>query len=467
MDLGPEREYQLRAAALLRAAANDLKRHDAGAESDLGLPAGSFARLTSGDAPVTWPLIRRACEIWPLNERDLLPIHDDCQEGVRIHRLASSIESSRIIARDGEPYYEYRDTAMSRVASYRPEWIRMLRSVQDSSPENPTVKWNAGHLLYQFTYFVGPVNYYYRWDGISHCAEMTTGDSVWGVPFAPHSFTSRSQLQPAYILALTYGGAVVGDAQRELAVLGPSAARQLALPVGSGACAQGELLRSFLRARMMPVGILAREAGLDPQRTSQLCRGEDPPAAGEIDAIARVLGVSARELLGVDTGAHGGVHLQRHAGAPRWEYPCAANCAYRVVRLAGDPLHPHTTGLELEVVAPTVAADGWLTTYQHQYLYLLGEHALALEWVHRGTRRSAVLAPGDSCYILPAVPVAFCKAGQGEPRALLLRIGGAVTTDVRFALSTMAEGGIERYLEEDRVWYPVSSRDMSGMNDDR
>src|SRR5690349_5396280 len=116
-------DFTKRAARLLRAAANDLKRDDASAETDLGLAPGEFARITSDERPFDWELIRRAAKVWPLNERDLLPVHDDCPRGVRIHRLADSVASSRIINRGGSPYYEYRDTAMSTVASYRPEWI--------------------------------------------------------------------------------------------------------------------------------------------------------------------------------------------------------------------------------------------------------------------------------------------------------------------------------------------------------
>src|SRR5262245_27582978 len=138
---------QSRAAALLRSAANDLKRDDATAETELGLPTGSFAAYTSGLRPITWELIERAVRVWPLNERDLLPVHDDCPSGVSIVRQADSVKSSRVIDRGGRPYYEYRDTAMSRVASFRPEWIRMLVTT-DGGADDPAVQWNNGHLLY-------------------------------------------------------------------------------------------------------------------------------------------------------------------------------------------------------------------------------------------------------------------------------------------------------------------------------
>lgn len=94
-----EPAYAARAAALLRAAANDLKRNDAAAEADLGLPPGAFDDYTSGRLPITWDLIGRAARVWPLNERDLLPVHDDTEHGLHMMRAKESEASSRIIER--------------------------------------------------------------------------------------------------------------------------------------------------------------------------------------------------------------------------------------------------------------------------------------------------------------------------------------------------------------------------------
>ena len=72
-----------------------------------------------------------------------------------------SARSSRIMERGGSPYYEYRDTVMSGGAPFRPEWIKELFYVNDNDPNNRTVKWNNGHFMHQFTYFIGDVNFYY------------------------------------------------------------------------------------------------------------------------------------------------------------------------------------------------------------------------------------------------------------------------------------------------------------------
>ncbi|MGW3173926.1 hypothetical protein [Streptomyces sp. NPDC001153] len=449
----PEEGFARRAGALLRAAANDLKRDDENAERELGLEKGTFAQYADGRRPVDWELMHRAAQTWPLNERDLLPLHDDSPAGVRIMRQEESRVSSRVLSRAGEPYYEYRDTAMSRIASYRPEWIRMLRVVDDNEPDNPLVQWNRGHLLYQFTYFIGPVNYYYRWDGVSHCVPMETGDSVWGLPFAPHSFAARTSAEPACILALTYGGSLVGDAQRELAVLGNAATQALAVPLAEGARLPGAAIRSFMDGGAVTVAELADRTGISPRRTEELAGGSVSPDAKELALLATGLGVSVRDLLLPRSGTVDGVSVQHARDARSWVWPGDGATAYRITRLAGDPLHPHTSALQVDVLLDDVEQAAPLTTYQHQYLYVLGDDPVGLRWEFAGERFEDTLGPGDSAYVRPQVPITFAAARGGRPRVLLLRISGAVTPEVRYAVGTMAAGGIDRYVAEDRLWY--------------
>jgi methylphosphonate synthase len=87
---------------------------------------------------------------------------------------------------------------------------------------------------------------------------------------------------------------------------------------------------------------------------------------------------------------------------------------------------------------------------------------LRITWTRDGHRDERVLSPGDSCYVAPLVPMALSSVDGGRGRALLLRIGGAATTDVRFALATMADRGIDRYVSEDRMWYSAGSAVVDG-----
>jgi methylphosphonate synthase len=443
-----EEGFRLRAAALLRSAANDLKRDDASAAADLGVPVADFAAYAEGRRAIPPELVRRATSAWPVNECDLLPWRDDCPDGVAIRRLADSVASARVLRRDGRDYYEYRDTAMSRLASFRPEWIRILSVVDNDDPAHPGVSWNKGHLLYQFTYFVGPVNYYVREPERDHVLRMSTGDSVWGIPFAPHTFTSRSATEDAYILALTYGAELVGDAQRELAALGTETAAHFVRP--SGIAAFPLIFRDFLDASAIPAAQLATLSKLPEKRVADLLDGT-VPTPEEIECLAKTLRVSPRDLMPVMTDQVGSIQYCPATEAREWLYPSSRQAVYRIRELAGSSLHPHTRALE---IIPLGSSGGEaLRTYQHQYLYNVSSAATDLTWRFQGRSHRGRLHPGDSAYLKPFVQVAFTPERDGECRLLSLRIGGRVTPEARAALGTIWPGSLPRYLRESGRWY--------------
>ena len=90
------------------------------------------------------------------------------------------------MSRGGNPYYLYKDTIMSKLSPFRPELITELTIVKDNKPENRLVKFNNGHFLHQFTYFIGPVNFYYIKNNKKIVAKMNTGDSMYISPYVPH-----------------------------------------------------------------------------------------------------------------------------------------------------------------------------------------------------------------------------------------------------------------------------------------
>ena len=207
---------------------NDLKRRPEDAANELNVSLEQITDIIEGKKEITSEIISRAVKIWPVNYRDFFLIHDDCPDGIKIMRNEDSAKSSRVMDRGGLPYYEYRDTAMSSVALFRPEWIEELCIVEDNDPNNLAVQWNNGHFMHQFTYFIGDVNYYYRGpDGEKKIAIMNTGDSVYGTPFRPHSFATRKGAKKnGLILALTYGNQLAADTQQELSAIG----EELSLP---------------------------------------------------------------------------------------------------------------------------------------------------------------------------------------------------------------------------------------------
>jgi transcriptional regulator with XRE-family HTH domain len=442
--------YLQRAGATFLALINDLKRNEASAARDLGVSEDLIHEIVAGERPISREILDKAVKIWPVNERDFFPIHDDVSEGVVVMNKSQSVASSRVLQRAGRDYYEYRDTAMSRVAMIRPEWIKMLQIVHDNDPENPNVEWNNGHFLFQFTYFVGEVNYYYEWNGRKFCEPMNTGDSVFGLPFAKHSFGSRNPKSPALILALTYGGRLVGDAQHELGVLGDESACKYVLPMDDQIESHAALLRFHVANGSYSCDYLATAAGIKKARLKKALSGEVALAAHELQALADALRVPVRDLLVPHLDTNNGVVIVHHENAPSWVLPNEEQPNYRMRELAGSSVTPYSKSLEIEVL-PHAGDSLPLETGTHQYGYNLGPASATLGWICDGTRYSKVIQPEESFFIKPHIAHWFESL---EPtRLLLLRVGGKIVGDALLEASIVGKESLSRVVAETMCWY--------------
>ena len=211
----------------IRSELNDLKRTPESAANELNFDLTELKLILDGKsskAQINF-LIERMGEVYPIDISDLYILEDDCTDGVKIMTNKISAKTTRVFKRKNKnnllsPYYEYRDSAMSKLGPFKPEWIKELRHVHDNDPMNPEVAYNNGHFLHQLTFFIGPVNFYWKENGKCYCEEMNTGDSNYITPFYPHSFTNRDSSKDAIIIAVTFGGEV-RRAQKEMYWLGP------------------------------------------------------------------------------------------------------------------------------------------------------------------------------------------------------------------------------------------------------
>ena len=441
-----------------RAILNDLKRRPEDAAAELGVPVPEIEEIIGGTRPLPASLVDRATAAWPVSPRDFYLLNDDAPSGVRIHRAADSESSSRVMSRAGSDYYEYRDTAMSSLSQFRPEWIKELCVVDDDDPDNPAVQWNNGHFLHQFTYFVGPVNFYYRGaDGSKSVAVMETGDSMYISPFVPHSFASRrnDRGELGVILALTYGDKLGGETRQEISALGAELASGLALDFRDRDRAFASLLRFQREGLSLTPQELARRSGLDRSRVDALEAGTGQPTAGELDSLAGALRVNVRDLL-VPDAFEEPVLVQRYADGERWRFP-ETDPVYEIVELTPVRSMPFSKGLEINVIGDAApAAD--LQAGLHQYVYNVGSSPVTLTWLLDGEAQQDTLEPGDSAYLKPALQHGY--RGNGG-QLLVLRIGGRVTGDGQMELSRILAHGPEnlaRVVGDSKQWYDPKGR---------
>tara|TARA_B100000941_G_C28501558_1_gene554614 strand:- start:861 stop:2063 length:1203 start_codon:yes stop_codon:yes gene_type:complete len=192
---------------------NDLKRTLKSASKELGVNLKILEDAVIGELPKNEldDLLNKICSYYPININEF-HFNEINTSDRFVHFLAEdALLTSRTYQRKNSKeehtdYYEYRDSATSRLSKFRPEWIKELRVVNNNDPLNEDVAYNNGHFMHQLTFFVGPVNFYYKYKGQYFCEEMNTGDSNYIPPFIPHSFTSRDKQKEAYIVAVTFGG---------------------------------------------------------------------------------------------------------------------------------------------------------------------------------------------------------------------------------------------------------------------
>jgi transcriptional regulator with XRE-family HTH domain len=427
---------------------NDLKRRPEDAAKELGLPVAEINDIIAGKKPLSSDLVKKAVSIWPINEREFYIIKDDCPKGVKIMTSVESKHTSRVMERAGKPYYEYRDTVMSAVAPFRPEWIMELCYVDNDDPDNPSVQWNNGHFMHQFTYFIGEVNFYYRLPGgKKQVAVMNTGDSMYITPFVAHTFTTRKGAKEnGLILALTYGGKLTGDIQQELSSLSTSLGSQFALDFSSRESAISSLIAFNRQNSNLTINELANRTEISSIKLEEYESGKVMPDENHLRLIAKALGISLRDLLANDV-IEPKVVVKHYSEGRRWLYPEDTHC-YEFVELASTTALPYSKAFEI-IVRNSNEQELDLKVGLHQYVYNVGDSAIQINWELDEKKYNETINPGDSLYIKPFVPHNF----RGNGKLLVLRIGSKVVGDSQRELSIVGKDNATRAISETMQWF--------------
>ena len=426
---------------------NDIKRRPEDAARELEVSLDEINSILSGKKELSVDIVDKATKIWPVNARDFYVIHDDCPQGIKIMRYEESKQSSRIMERAGRPYYEYRDTAMSKTAPFRPEWILELCSVDDNDPRNKSVQWNNGHFLHQFTYFVGEVNFYYiDSDAGKKVAVMNTGDSMYITPFVSHSFASRNGTkQPGLILALTYGNKITGDTQQELSTLS-NLGQEFVLDFSTAEKAISALIKYFRKISSLSLEEISKRTNIPTEKIAEFESGKTTPSNIDLQNLSKALTVNLRDLLPNDK-TENKVIVKHHDEGKKWFYPNQTR-AYEFVELANTTTLPFSKSFEIKI-NNTDNKELDLRAGLHQYVYNIDNNTITINWVLDGQIFSEKIHPGDSLYIKPFVEHNF----RGEGKLLVLRIGGKIVGDSQRELSFVGKENTKRAISETIQWF--------------
>lgn len=433
-------------SALFLAALNDLKRNDEIAAKELGVPLDLMKKWLNLEAEIPDEMLEKAAQIWPINRRDFEPIIDDMPKGVIIMSEEESKKTERVLSRKNVPYYAYRDTAMSRMAPFRPEWIEELVDVDSSDPEDKRVSWNNGHFLHQFTYFVGPVNFYYIKNKQRCLAKMNTGDSMYITPFVPHTFTNRKndKGERGLILALTFAGALGGDTRVEMSALGKETVKDLVLPEVFSSKGSASLLAQHMNDACVDVHELSLRSGIKPQDISDFLQLKSAMNLENLKNLAQSLKIDLKDLLSHDTLGTEEVHIKKSNEVEKWLYQ-----GYEFKQLAFTDAMPQIKAFEVSV--PSHKKNSTLITSLFQYGYNLGPQAITLNWKHNNESYSELVQANDSFCIKPMIQHSF--ETSLETKVLILRAPGKLSGNALMELSTLPEYSLTRVVQENQQWY--------------
>jgi transcriptional regulator with XRE-family HTH domain len=427
---------------------NDIKRRPEDAAKELQISLDEINLIIHGKKPLSSEIVNKAIKIWPVNARDFYVIQDDCPSGIKIMRSEESKKSSRIMDRAGNPYYEYRDTVMSTVAPFRPEWILDLCVVDDNNATNSKVQWNNGHFMHQFTYFIGEVNFYYRdLNGNKKVAIMNTGDSMYITPFTPHSFTTRKGAKEhGLILALTYGGKLTGDVQQELSGLSVELGSNFALDFSSKASSSASLLKYHREISNLSFEELSKHSSISVSELKLFETGSKLPSISNLKEIAHALTINLRDLLSNDE-IEDKVIVKRNNEGKTWFYPENTK-SYEFNELANTSVLPFSKSFEINVLNSN-NSELDLESGSHQYIYNVGDFPISINWKLDNIRSNELIYPHDSVYMKPFIKHNF----SGNGKLLILRIGGKITGDPQRELSVIGRNNAERAISETMQWF--------------
>ena len=455
-----DKEYLRALGARALSEANDLKRTPEALASELGFDVDTIYSVISGKAPIGTArrLLEGMAKHYPVSFNDLWIEPDDTDNGVLIVRAAESDRTSRIFDRkdrngkDG-PYYDYRDTAMSRVAPFKPEWIRPLRHVSDADPKNADVAFNKGHLMHQMTFFIGEVNFYWELNGQRYCAEMSTSDSNYITPFVPHSFASRDPNNLGLIIAVTYAGPL-RMALDEFSLMDVDDIGELVGDLRDPLSAFGAILRRQLASESLTAGLLSNllsEAGIERYRAESVSRGEMLPHKDEIDCLADILNVKPSKFSVTPLTKQQEVVLCHASDSTTNLYPENNQPAYRLNRLARTVHQPQLKGFEVTVLDDLAQNVSELRHGLHEYIYNYGSAPVTIMW---GGDRVEELRSGDSAYVRPMIRHAFGRVtGAEEGHLFVVRVPGRLGEEAITEFSAFAPAARPRVAGETTKWF--------------
>ncbi|MDA7683936.1 hypothetical protein N8749_01835, partial [bacterium] len=391
----------------------------------------------------TLTIVNLFAEKYPVKISDILLDVNDTTHSIVLMRSSESYQSNRTYSRKNRnneltPYYDYRDTATSKFSPFRPEWIKELRVVENSDPNNPDVAYNTGHFLHQMTAIVGPVNFYWEVNGRKYCEAMNTGDSNFISPFWKHSFTSRSEDEEAIIIAVTFSGSV-GRARNELYTLGEKSIEQFVFDNKNKNRAIAQLIKQIINNNMLtPSSLQTRflnhNINID---IDQILNEKTPKNKDDLKKFASFFSLPENIFNFLDDESNLEVIIKKQISKDSYLYNKKFS-DYRISLLASHPEMPQVAGFDVKILSHTLKLSSVLYSSLHSFVFNYSQCSLVFEWETEGKWKTDIIGPSDSLYILPNIKHKFCNKDEKEGALFIFRAPSYVDINLQKELSTFS-----------------------------
>tara|TARA_B100001123_G_C15332708_1_gene1031781 strand:+ start:174 stop:1481 length:1308 start_codon:yes stop_codon:yes gene_type:complete len=421
----------------LRQVINDLKRRNIDAAKDLNMNLKKFNNVLNGKKKLDEKILSKIVDRWPVKFSEFLnPVIN--KKNFKIMKSGESLKSSRFMQRKGNEYYEYRDTVAERNAPFKPEWIRELCYVENNKPNNGKIKWNKGHLLHQFTYFIGKVNFYYKEKNKKKVAIMNTGDSMYITPYIPHSFATRDINKKSFIVAITYEDRINSEIQNELLNIEEKKIGNFLINKSSKRKIVANLINKYLNNLSISLEELKRRVKIPG--INKILAGKSDIGVMQLKKIAESLNLNLKDLMPVETSKK--VVVLKGNSAKKWHFPSNTKKYFLIKELASIVDVPSAKSIELNVLKKN---NYKFKISPHQYIYVLSKKGNIII-----NNKIFNLRNGETLYLKPFTEHFFPKKGESF---LILRVEGKISGDTQMQISNLDFKSLKRVRMESLQWF--------------
>ena len=436
--------------------ANNLKRTKEALAQELNISLTNLEKIIQGNCSLneSKKFIEKMLKKYPIEGSKLLVTESDIYEAFTILNRETSKNSSRVFKRKNSlgkttNYYEYRDTAMNKFSPIYPEWIKPLVVVKDKNPKNKLICYNKGHILHQFTFFIGEVNFYWKDQSGYHCKTMNTGDSNYIPPFIPHSFASRNKNKLGLIIAVTFAD-ILRFSRVKFSNYSKNKIEEFSGKTNSRLSYFIVFLKNFLNKNFLDEKSILKEMivrGIDEKSSKRIIDGKKIPDKSETNKLANIFCISSTKLKNIISNSSSKVVNKKiTANSKRKVY--FDNAFLTIWDLARSNYNNFLNTFIMEVNSKTYNYKILHKMYEYVFNYSEDDILVKVD------NKKYILKPEESIIFSPKVAHYFYKKkGEMNSKILIIRVAEEFSHDFTHMYAGLSEKSRKRIFSEVSQWF--------------